>query len=167
MDGINDQVMAVLEERLYAFSQCQSFERAPLDSDLSAGKVIFCTKSIESNTHSIQKDQPQSTLTERKILTLSELMSLSLTKYYGLAIPLRGNSGDILAALLVGHGGRHTGKKKLGTKVPVFISVGHDISLQEAVQICAGASWAKIPEPVRQADLMGRDLIRKQETKRA
>ena len=81
-----------------------------------------------------------------------------------MAIPIQGKSGDILAAALVGHGGRITGTKGKGkqcaTKIPIFISIGHNISLQEAIQICAGVSFAKIPEPVRQADLIGRDLLR-------
>ena len=95
----------------------------------------------------------------------------------GVAIPLvvndhqqRGGGGQtILACALVGHGGRiRVGRKggasklKLsgGSKNPIFVSVGHQISLHAAVQICASLSLARIPEPVRQADLIGRSLLR-------
>lgn len=79
----------------------------------------------------------------------------------GFAIPLKGMSGDILAAVLVGHGGKITKKKQSGTKIPIYVSVGHAISLQEAICICSSLSLARIPEPIRQADLIGRDIIKR------
>jgi len=66
---------------------------------------------------------------------------------------------------LVGHGGRIKGggrKDRIGTKIPIFISVGHGISLQEAIELCSDLSNARIPEAVRQADLIGRQLIRQE-----
>ena len=79
----------------------------------------------------------------------------------GVAMKLRGNDGQVLAAALVGHGGGITAPKQgCGTKVPIYISVGHNISLEEAVEICTFLSIARIPEPVRQADLSGRELLR-------
>jgi deoxyinosine 3'endonuclease (endonuclease V) len=75
-----------------------------------------------------------------------------------------------LACALVGHGGRkggtgsplkaHHSTVTVGSKNPIFVSVGHEISLYAAVQICASLSLARIPEPVRQADLIGRALLR-------
>lgn len=79
----------------------------------------------------------------------------------GIAINLRGDNGRVLAAALLGHGGGLGGRA--GTRKPIYISVGHNISLEQAVQICASLSLARIPEPVRQADLSGRDLLRKNE----
>jgi deoxyinosine 3'endonuclease (endonuclease V) len=79
----------------------------------------------------------------------------------GIAIKLRGNNGRVLAAALLGHGGSLGGCCGVGTKIPIFISVGHNISLNEAIQICASLSLARIPEPVRQADLFGRRLLRR------
>jgi deoxyinosine 3'endonuclease (endonuclease V) len=73
---------------------------------------------------------------------------------------------EVLASVLVGHGGRGGGgsankKGVVGrTKSPIFISVGHGISLRNAGHICAHLSLFRIPEPVRQADLMGRALLR-------
>jgi deoxyinosine 3'endonuclease (endonuclease V) len=78
----------------------------------------------------------------------------------GLAMKLRGNNGRVLAAALLGHGGS-LGGCSVGTKIAIYISVGHNISLNRAVQICAALSLARIPEPVRQADLYGRRLLRR------
>lgn len=75
----------------------------------------------------------------------------------GVAVKLKDDKGQILAAALLCHGGGNT---KTGTKVPIYISVGHKVSLEEAVGICAQLSNTRIPEPVRQADLMGRKLLR-------
>ena len=89
----------------------------------------------------------------------------------------------VLGAAMIGHGGGHgptvsidTKKDKSmnrylkdvkkrcrchqGTTQPLFVSVGHDLSLEEAIKITARLSITKIPEPIRQADLYGRELIR-------
>jgi deoxyinosine 3'endonuclease (endonuclease V) len=86
----------------------------------------------------------------------------------GVGIPLKGADNSrfpVLACALVGHGGQIATSAKSqpvsGTTKPIWISVGHKISLLRAVQICASLSMARIPEPVRQADLMGRSLLRK------
>ena len=81
----------------------------------------------------------------------------------GFAVKLQDNDGRILAAALLGHGGKMT--RGVGTKNAIYISVGHDISLDEAVKICAALSFARIPEPVRQADLLGRELLRSNKSK--
>jgi deoxyinosine 3'endonuclease (endonuclease V) len=84
----------------------------------------------------------------------------------GLAMPLQGKSGRVLAAAIVGHGGRIKGRDGAGgTKNPIYVSVGHDISLQESIEICAKCSFARIPEPVRRADLLGREMMRVEEAK--
>jgi deoxyinosine 3'endonuclease (endonuclease V) len=86
----------------------------------------------------------------------------------GLGIPLKGADNSrfpVLACALVGHGGQIAASAKSqpvgGTTKPIWISVGHKISLLRAVQICASLSMARIPEPIRQADLMGRRLMSK------
>jgi Deoxyinosine 3''endonuclease (endonuclease V) len=95
------------------------------------------------------------------------IAALEAIKEYcdGLSIPLMGNQGQILGAALVGHGGkiasgRAKRKKQCGTKNPIYISIGHDISLQEAVVLCCALSLARIPEPIRQADLIGREIMK-------
>jgi endonuclease V len=94
---------------------------------------------------------------------------------WGLAIPLGeqlsecGNdldsarqSSGILACALIAHGGRVGTRKahRMGSQNPIYVSVGHQITLLDAVAICASQSLARIPEPVRQADLIGRQLLR-------
>ena len=87
---------------------------------------------------------------------LQEIAPLSM----GIAIKLKGNNHQILACALLGHGGRMSSKAKCKTQNPIYISVGHNISLEEAVQVCAQQSQFRIPEPIRQADLWGRELMR-------
>lgn len=81
-----------------------------------------------------------------------------------LAVKLRGESGEIWGAALVGHGGCKGNKSGfqhlLGTKNPIYISIGHNICLLDAIRICAEISYYKIPEPIRQADRIGRDMLR-------
>lgn len=102
---------------------------------------------------------------------------LALIGCSAFAIKIKGVDGTVLGAALVGHGGGQitplsTGEKKKrqrkkcsGTKNHIYISVGHNISLAEAVQICAELSFSRIPEPIRNADLSGRDWIRQQKKK--
>lgn len=85
----------------------------------------------------------------------------------GFAVPLAGNvGGEVLACALVGHGGQFENNAasskpyRTRTKNPIYVSIGHKVSLQESVCICAALSFAKIPEPVRQADLIGREMQR-------
>jgi deoxyinosine 3'endonuclease (endonuclease V) len=108
---------------------------------------------------------------------------------HGLAIPLQGQQGGeneetlnltnhrspssthgrILACALVGHGGRimdnknnkKSSRRSTASQNPIFISVGHNISLRQAVVITASLSLTRIPEPVRQADLIGREMLRR------
>ena len=82
-------------------------------------------------------------------------------KRRGYATYLRASNGTVLGAALVGHGGRaHGALRGKPTSNPIYISVGHSISLKEAIVVCEELSEVRIPEPVRAADLMGRKLIR-------
>jgi deoxyinosine 3'endonuclease (endonuclease V) len=95
----------------------------------------------------------------------------------GIAIPMKGcavgnDSREILAYALVGHGGRKNTTKisthkshaatesAQGSKNPIYISVGSHISLTDAVILCAEVCITRIPEPIREADLYGRKLVR-------
>lgn len=77
----------------------------------------------------------------------------------GIAIPLEAPCVEvddrfrILGTALIGQGGK-------GSKKPIIVSVGHKLSQVEAVSITASLSLFRIPEPVRVADLYGRDLLR-------
>jgi deoxyinosine 3'endonuclease (endonuclease V) len=85
----------------------------------------------------------------------------------GIGIPLMGQDPrfPILGCALVGQGGQIAASLRsapvAGTSKPIFVSVGHKVSLHRAVQVTAALSLARIPEPVRQADLYGRDLLRR------
>ena len=48
-----------------------------------------------------------------------------------------------------------------GRANPVYVSVGHRISLASAGQLVRRCSRYRVPEPIRQADLRSRDLIRR------
>lgn len=47
------------------------------------------------------------------------------------------------------------------TKKPIYVSVGHNIDLAIALDIVKSMCVYRIPEPVRQADLIGRELLRR------
>lgn len=79
-------------------------------------------------------------------------------------------------AVVLGHGGRNnnnigsssssqqqdTAVAGGGCHKPVFVSIGHKVSLQHAVALVCHLSSVRIPEPIRQADLRGRALMRNQ-----
>ena len=51
-------------------------------------------------------------------------------------------------------------KTSKGAKDPVFISVGHKISLDTAIDTVLSVSVNRVPEPVRLADIKSRAKIR-------
>ena len=75
----------------------------------------------------------------------------------------------VLGTALVGHGragerrfpqfSRSSSSVGKSTR-PIIVSVGHKASTVEAASIAASLSVYRIPEPVRQADLYGRELLR-------
>ncbi|KAF5775099.1 putative deoxyribonuclease V [Helianthus annuus] len=67
-------------------------------------------------------------------------------------IPLVGDSGNTLGAAL------HSSK---GSFKPIFVSVGHRVSLASAVEIVKRTCKYRVPEPIRQADIRSRDYLRK------
>ena len=76
----------------------------------------------------------------------------------GVSMEASVEAGNIQMCALVGHGGRF--KPFQASKNAIFISPGHRVSLEDAVCITAFLSLTRIPEPVRQADLLGRSLLR-------
>ncbi|XP_044103193.1 endonuclease V isoform X2 [Neovison vison] len=70
----------------------------------------------------------------------------------GDSFPLVGGSGTVLGMALKSHD--HSSK-------PLYVSVGHKISLEAAVRLTQGCCRFRIPEPVRQADIRSRDYIRR------
>ncbi|XP_047401170.1 endonuclease V isoform X6 [Sciurus carolinensis] len=70
----------------------------------------------------------------------------------GDTFPLTGGSGTVLGMALKSH--------SRSTK-PLYISVGHRISLEVAVRLAQRCCRFRIPEPVRQADIRSREHIRR------
>jgi deoxyinosine 3'endonuclease (endonuclease V) len=152
--------------------------------------VVICQSPIngvQDQIQTIEKDITTDVVsTTNQSVSIDDLLcSLhSETFCHGFAVPLQGASGTIWAAALIGHGvqNQKIPKNNLtthssnaedrkpqknnckwiskGSSVPIYISIGHDLSLQDAIQVCAYISKSRIPEPVRQADLVGRELIR-------
>ena len=64
---------------------------------------------------------------------------------------------------LVGDSGKVWGAAVLTTECvtkPVYVSVGHRVSLDSALCLVRAVSLYRVPEPVRQADLLSRAFIR-------
>ena len=104
-------------------------------------------------------------MNDEKEITLEEMLTALNPVANGLAIPMNDNHGNVLAYALVGHGGSIRSDKKsttgeCGTKNPIYISTGSSITLEDAVALCAHVSNARVPEPVREADLYGRKILR-------
>jgi hypothetical protein len=81
----------------------------------------------------------------------------------GITIPLKGGEYTrfpLLGCSLVGHRGQVL-TSIAGTSQPIFVNVGHKISPPNSVQITASLSLARVPGTVRQANLYGRELMRK------
>ena len=137
--------------------------------------VIIPTDSSANNEGTSTQDVP-----------VNDIVLTSLSQFSnGIAIPMKGgaihssnNSEEILAYALVGHGGkspklfkrnqqqqhgamtRTKPSASRGSKSPIYISVGSHIALVDAVALCSQLCITRIPEPIREADLYGRKLVR-------
>ncbi|XP_071966055.1 endonuclease V-like isoform X2 [Antedon mediterranea] len=69
----------------------------------------------------------------------------------GESFPLSGSSGKILGKVL---------RVCDESSNPVYVSVGHKISLETAVDLVHRCSKHRIPEPIRQADIRSREFLR-------
>ncbi|CAL5421935.1 unnamed protein product [Camellia sinensis] len=67
-------------------------------------------------------------------------------------ITLSGDSGSKWGAAM---------RSTQGSFKPIFISVGHRVSLATAVEIAKMTCKYRVPEPIRQADVRSRDYLRK------
>ncbi|XP_012410340.1 endonuclease V [Trichechus manatus latirostris] len=77
---------------------------------------------------------------------------IQLLQAGGDTFPLVGDSGIVLGMALKSHD-RSTN--------PLYVSVGHKISLEAAVRLTRACCRFRIPEPVRQADIRSREYIRR------
>ncbi|XVF10524.1 hypothetical protein REPUB_Repub07fG0190400 [Reevesia pubescens] len=67
-------------------------------------------------------------------------------------ITLRGSSGFIWGAAM---------RSTQGSVKPIFVSIGHRVSLDIAIKIVKMTCKFRVPEPIRQADLRSREHLRK------
>lgn len=77
---------------------------------------------------------------------------IRLLRAGGDSFPLRSRSGAVLGRALRSH--------DRSTK-PLYVSVGHKMSLEAAVRLTHSCCRFRVPEPVRQADIRSRDYIRR------
>ncbi|KAF9928943.1 hypothetical protein BGZ67_006641 [Mortierella alpina] len=69
--------------------------------------------------------------------------------------------GDVTGRVYGGALAASTTRSAEGTQNPIFVSIGHRISLETAVALVRACSLYRVPEPIRQADLKSRTEIRK------
>ncbi|XP_043570894.1 endonuclease V-like isoform X2 [Chiloscyllium plagiosum] len=70
----------------------------------------------------------------------------------GNAFSLIGSSGKVLGMAL---------KSCEKSTKPIYVSVGHRISLDTALRLTHSCCKYRVPEPIRQADIRSREYIRK------
>jgi len=136
------------------------------------GGLIVDNESIPYNKEmELEKQHTLTTTFEDVLIQLHQVST-------GVAIPMRSGihkNDKVLAYALIGHGGNtdtssrsnsssSVKKKKKdtarGSKNPIYVSCGSHISLLDAVSLVAWTSIVRIPEPIREADLHGRQLLR-------
>ncbi|XP_064251981.1 endonuclease V isoform X2 [Passer domesticus] len=71
----------------------------------------------------------------------------------GETFPLTGTSGKVLGMVLRSHS---------NSCKPLYVSVGHRVSLGTAVRLVRACCRFRVPEPIRQADIRSREYLRKQ-----
>jgi len=166
-DGLTKQfVLTELEKKLNDFWEHWKPNGSLLDdpSSTDSEKLVISGTSIDA------RFKPHGSETvDNLLIQKNEICSPSLKDKLvdmklvcvGYAAYIQGESGTIWATALLGHGGRIAvnGKRQGGTKNPIFVSIGHNISLQDATIICSQLSLSRIPEPIRTADLIGRRLM--------
>ncbi|KAL3844350.1 hypothetical protein ACJIZ3_001753 [Penstemon smallii] len=89
-------------------------------------------------------------LTQSKVKHLFEAKENSSKDVFTLI----GDSGSNLGAAMRSTQGQ-------GSVKPIFISVGHRISLASAIEIVKFSCKYRVPEPIRQADIRSKDFLRK------
>ncbi|GKB30457.1 endonuclease V [Tanacetum coccineum] len=87
-------------------------------------------------------------LTNSKVRELMEAEENSNLDF----ISLIGDSGNTLGAAI---------NSSRGSFKPIFVSVGHRVSLASAVEVVRRTCKYRVPEPIRQADIRSRDYLRK------
>ncbi|ELR24264.1 SAM domain (Sterile alpha motif) domain containing protein [Acanthamoeba castellanii str. Neff] len=81
-------------------------------------------------------------------------------------VEIEGRSGQIHGAMIRPQSGRQTAAARsrggsADPPTPLFVSLGHRVSLQTAVQVTLACIQRTMPEPIDQADLRSREHVRK------
>ncbi|KAJ8283852.1 hypothetical protein COCON_G00027020 [Conger conger] len=79
------------------------------------------------------------------------LSQISELKKGGDSFPLRASSGRVLGEAL---------RSSDASTKPVYVSVGHRISLDTAMRLTRRCCRYRVPEPIRQADIRSREYLR-------
>jgi deoxyinosine 3'endonuclease (endonuclease V) len=144
MDGLDHSlVQADLEAKVNDFLAMKG------NNENNDGNGVDYVKDIGIAILTNDAIQPENTINSLPLPPFGQNVS-GLAQYCnGFAVPIKGRGGSTLGAALIGHGGKigsraASGKAmKGGTKIPIFVSIGHKISLQRAIQICASISYAR------------------------
>ncbi|XP_028395399.1 endonuclease V-like isoform X1 [Dendronephthya gigantea] len=98
---------------------------------IGVGKTLFHVDGIEKNRKHLEK--------------------INQLQRAGDSFKLVGNSGKTFGAAF---------KSTDASRNPIYISIGHKISLGSALRICGLCCKHRVPEPIRQADIRSREFLR-------
>jgi hypothetical protein len=121
------------------YYQCNQFFGSIL-----AGNRLLVTIALSAYVMQLHHVDGLTNLEVRNVVAKSNLQA-------GDVVPLIGSTGQVWGAALRSHE---------GSQKPIFISIGHRISLDTAVAVVRCCCLHRVPEPVRQADLRSRDQLR-------
>lgn len=125
---------------------------------LTEEKVVILDSIPFTDTCSSPRSTENTCTTEPQ--SINEMLSALHSISYGLALPMLDEEEKTLAYALLGLGGGQN-RSSCGSKNPIYISIGNNITLIDAVTLVAyTCGVGRIPEPVRQSDLYGRILLR-------
>jgi deoxyinosine 3'endonuclease (endonuclease V) len=161
-----DRVKQGIDESMRNASECLSSYVSTESTIQAKQSILFDKKSVDDVTPTYDDTLPTNPKNCNSIYKKAMLCSL-LLHCIGLAIPItfcheQNQARRPEGYCLLGHGCRqpHRSNATAGVSQPIHISVGHNISLRDSVVLSALLAKHRVPEPIRQADLIGRDWLR-------
>lgn len=164
---------------------CRSLNQAALGLNCDKSYVLFQRNGIGEGGSTLcdqQEDRRQSRNETIKYLALDDSkcptkderklsVVMLATICAGMAVPLdigprpRHSVTRVHEAFCVLAHGNPTNEsnrssRSTGSNRPLFVSVGHDISPEDSVLLSIALAKFRVPEPIRQADLIGRHFLR-------
>jgi deoxyinosine 3'endonuclease (endonuclease V) len=179
LDGLtNEKVKQAIDRSLG--DACKSLDGASVNPSMAESLCRGTFSSDESvlfdNLLNFDADASFADCNSQTFTSRKEKIHKLAPHCIGVAVPLlsdslekqlaSGGHRESIAFALVGHGGnvlltKQKQRTTTGASNPIFISVGHVMSLKDAVMLSALVSNHRVPEPIRQADLIGRDILRR------